>query len=44
MTRCSLSFDDDFPIVNQLEYRSMIGSFLYLTGTIPDIMHAVRIV
>jgi hypothetical protein len=31
-------------MVNQPEYRSMIGILLYLTGTRPDIMHAVGIV
>ncbi len=41
---CSLSSNDESPIVNQLAYRSMIGSLLYLTGTRPDIMHAIGIV
>ena len=31
-------------MVNQLEYRPMIGSLLYLIETRPDIMHAVGIV
>ena len=44
ITRCNLSSHDDSPMVNQPEYRSMIGSLLYLTGTRPDIMHAVGIV
>ena len=44
ITGCNLSSNDDSPMVNQLEYRSMIGSLLYLTGTRPDIMHAVWIV
>ena len=44
VTRCNLSSHDDSPTVNQPEYRSMIGSLLYLTGTRPDIMHAVGIV
>jgi hypothetical protein len=44
VTGCNLSSHDDSPSVNQPEYRSMIGSFLYLTGTRPDIMHAVGIV
>ena len=44
ITGCNLSSNDDSPTVNQLEYRSMIGSLLYLTGTRPDIMHAVGIV
>ena len=44
ITRCNLSTNDDSPTVNQPEYRSMIGSLLYLTGTRPDIMHAIGIV
>ena len=44
ITGCNLSSNDDSPMVNQPEYRSMIGSLLYLTGTRPDIMHAVGIV
>ena len=43
ITGCNLSSNDDCPTVNQLEYRSMIGSLLYLTGTRPNIMHAVGI-
>ena len=43
ITRFNLSSNDDSPTVNQPEYRSMIGSLLYLTGTRPDIMHAVGI-
>eukprot|EP00253_Pinus_taeda_P001666 PITA_01666 len=41
---CSLSFNDDSFVVNQIEYRSTIGSLLYLTGTKPHIMHAFGIV
>ena len=41
---CNLSSHDDSPMVNQLEYRSMIGIIPHLTGTRPDIMHAVGIV
>lgn len=44
MARCSLSSNDDSPATNQLEYKSMIGSMLYLTGNRLDIMHAVEIV
>ena len=44
VTRCNLSSHDDSPMVNEPEYRSMIGSLLYLIGTRPDIMHAVGIV
>jgi len=41
---CSLSSNDESPTVNQPTYIYMIGSLLYLTGTRPDIMHAVGIV
>ena len=41
---CNLSSYDDSPTVNQPKYKSMIGNLLYLTGTRPDIMHAVGIV
>ena len=41
---CNLSSHDDSPMVNQPEYRSMIGILLYLTGTRPAIMLAVGIV
>eukprot|EP00253_Pinus_taeda_P027780 PITA_27780 len=44
ITGCSLSANDESAAVHQLTYRSMIGSLLYLTGTQPDIMHAVGIV
>jgi len=44
VTGCSLSANDDSAIVHQPTYRSMIGILLYLTGTRPDIMHAVGIV
>ena len=44
VTGCNLSSHDDFPTMNQPQYTSMSGSFLYLTGTRPDIMHAVGIV
>eukprot|EP00253_Pinus_taeda_P036626 PITA_36626 len=44
VTGCSLSANDDSVAVHQPTYRSMIGSLLYLTGTRPDIMHAVGIV
>jgi len=43
ITGYKISSHDDSPIVNQLEYRSMIGSLLYLTGKRIDIMHAVGI-
>ena len=41
---CGLSANDESTTVHQPTYRSMIGSLLYLTGTRPDIMHAVGIV
>eukprot|EP00253_Pinus_taeda_P019580 PITA_19580 len=41
---CSLNANDESAAVHQPTYRSMIGSLLYLTGTRPDIMHAVGIV
>eukprot|EP00253_Pinus_taeda_P030751 PITA_30751 len=44
VTGCSLSANDEYAAVHQPTYRSMIGSLLYLTGTRPDIMHAVGIV
>src|SRR3984885_12829257 len=44
VTGCSLSANDESAAVHQPTYRSMIGSLLYLTGTRPEIMHAVGIV
>eukprot|EP00253_Pinus_taeda_P003976 PITA_03976 len=44
VTGCSLSANDESIVVHKPTYRSMIGSLLYLTGTRPDIMHAVGIV
>ena len=41
---CSSTYldkDEDKPTVDQKEYRSMIGSLLYLTATRPDIQFAV---
>jgi hypothetical protein len=37
----SLGPDEDGDAVDQREYRSMIGSLLYLTATRPDIQFAV---
>eukprot|EP00253_Pinus_taeda_P031842 PITA_31842 len=44
VTRCNLSENDETAAVHQPTYRSMIGSLLFLIGTRPDIMHAVRMV
>jgi len=44
VTGCSLSSNDESTAVHQPTYRCMIGSLLYLTGTRPDIMHAIGIV
>jgi hypothetical protein len=38
---CSLGPDEDDEAVDQREYRSMIGSLLYLTATRPDIQFTV---
>ncbi|XP_059068895.1 secreted RxLR effector protein 161-like [Cryptomeria japonica] len=43
-TGCKLTKSDDSPEVNQSEYRSMVGSLLYLTASRPDLMHAVCLV
>jgi hypothetical protein len=37
----SLGPDEDGETVDQIEYKSMIGSLLYLTATRPDIQFAV---
>jgi hypothetical protein len=41
VTGCKLSKFDDTKYVDQIVYRSMIGSLLYATTRRPDIMHAV---
>eukprot|EP00253_Pinus_taeda_P010149 PITA_10149 len=41
---CSVSANDESTTVHHPTYRSMIRSLLYLTGTRPNIMHAVGIV
>eukprot|EP00253_Pinus_taeda_P005111 PITA_05111 len=43
-TPSSLSTNDESAAMHQPTYRSMIGCLLYLTGTRPDIMHAVGII
>jgi hypothetical protein len=40
-TATSLGPDEDEDVVDQMDYRSMIGSLLYLTVTQPDIQFAV---
>jgi hypothetical protein len=40
-TSCKLSKDDDSKSTNQRQYRSMIGSLLYVTTSRPDVMQAV---
>jgi hypothetical protein len=44
VTGCKLSKGDDSPDVDQISYRSMIGNLLYITTSLPDIMHAVGMV
>ena len=41
---CMLSKEDESPAVNQIMYRSIFGSLLYLTASRPDIMQAVGLV
>ena len=40
-TTTALDADEDGELVDQKEYRSIIGSLLYLTATRPDIQFAV---
>jgi hypothetical protein len=40
-TNCKLSKDDDSKSTDQRQYRSMIGSLLYVTASRPDGMQAV---
>jgi hypothetical protein len=40
-TSCKLNKDDDSKSTDQRQYRSMIGSLLYVTASRPDVMHAV---
>ena len=41
VTGCKLSIDDSSEDVDQILYRSMIGSILYVIASRPDIMQAV---
>ena len=41
VTGCKLSKDDESKEVDQRQYRSMIGSLLYVTASRPDVMQAV---
>jgi hypothetical protein len=40
-TNCKLSKDDDSKSTEKRQYRSMIGSLLYVTASKPDVMQAV---
>jgi hypothetical protein len=40
-TSCKLSKDDDSKYTDQRQYRSMIGSLLYVTTSRPDVMQGV---
>jgi hypothetical protein len=40
-TNCKLSKDDDSKSIDQRQYRSMIGSLLYVTASRPDVMQEV---
>jgi hypothetical protein len=40
-TSCKLSKDDDSKSTDQRQYRSMIGSLLYVTTSRPDVMQAI---
>ena len=41
VTGCKLSKEDESKEVDKRQYRSMIGSLLYVTASRPDIMQAV---
>jgi hypothetical protein len=43
-TWCKLRKDDESKEVDQILYRSMIGSLLYVTTSRPDVMHAIGLV
>ena len=40
-TSCKLNKDDDSKSTDQRQYRSMIGSLLYVTASRPDVMQTV---
>jgi hypothetical protein len=40
-TSCKLSKDDDSKSIDQRQYKSMIGSLLYVTTSRPDVMQVV---
>jgi hypothetical protein len=40
-TICKLRKDDDSNFTDQRQYRSMIGSLLYVTTSRPDVMQAI---
>jgi hypothetical protein len=40
-TSCNLNKDDDSNSTEQRQYRSMIGTLLYVTTSRPDVMQAV---
>jgi hypothetical protein len=40
-TNCKLRKDDDSNSIDHRKYRSMIGSLLYVTSSIPDVMQEV---
>jgi hypothetical protein len=40
-TSCKLRKDDDSKSTDQRQYRSMIGSLLYVTTSRPNVMQAV---
>jgi hypothetical protein len=40
-TNCKLRKDDDSKSTDQRQYRSMIGSLLYMAASRPDVMQVV---
>ena len=41
---CKLSKEDESKTIDPKHYRSMIGSFLYVTNSRPDLKQAIGIV